>query len=91
MVPLLVLWKGYTQRAAHAISLGAIIPISAAGVLTFGAAGEVQLKEAAALSIGAIVGAQIGARVLARASETTLKLGFGVLLLIVAALMAAGR
>ena len=33
MVPLLVLWGGYGQRDAHAVSLGAIIPISAAGVV----------------------------------------------------------
>jgi uncharacterized membrane protein YfcA len=91
MVPLLVLWAGYGQREAHAASLGAIIPISAAGVLTFGAAGELQVKEAAALAVGAIVGAQAGARVLARARERTLKLGFGALLLVVSALMVVGR
>jgi uncharacterized membrane protein YfcA len=91
MVPLLVLWSGYGQREAHAASLGAIVPISAAGVLAFGVAGEVRLKEAAALALGAIVGAQVGARVLARARERTLKLGFGVFLLLVAALMAVGR
>lgn len=91
MVPLLVLWSGYGQREAHAASLGAIVPISAAGVLAFGAAGEVRAKEAVALAIGAIAGAQVGARVLARASERVLKLGFGLLLLVVAALMAVGR
>src|SRR4029450_4714625 len=46
MVPLLVLFGGYGQRNAHAVSLGAIIPISAAGVLTFGVAGEIRLLEA---------------------------------------------
>lgn len=91
MVPLLVLWSGYSQREAHVASLGAIIPISAAGVITFGAAGEVRLKEAAALALGAIAGAQVGARLLARARERTLKLAFGVFLLLVAALMAVGR
>ena len=91
MVPLLVLWGNYSQRAAHAASLGAIVPISLAGVLTFGAAGEVRVTEAVALAAGAIVGAQAGARVLARARERTLKLGFGALLLVVAVLMAVGR
>ena len=91
MVPLLVLWGRYGQRDAHAASLGAIVPISAAGVLAFGAAGEVRPKEAAALALGAIAGAQVGARVLARARERTLKLGFGSFLLVVAALMAVGR
>lgn len=90
MVPLLVLWAGYPQREAHAASLGAIIPISAAGVITYGAAGEVRLPEAVALAVGAIAGAQIGARALARADERTLKLGFGALLLLTAVLMAVG-
>ena len=61
MVPLFVLWGGYGQRDAHAVSLGAIIPISAAGVLVFGAAGEIRLWEALALAAGSIVGAQAGA------------------------------
>jgi uncharacterized protein len=91
MVPLLVLWSRYSQRDAHAASLGAIVPISLAGVLTFGAAGEVRATEAVALAAGAIVGAQAGARVLARARDRTLKLGFGALLLVVALLMAVGR
>ena len=91
MVPLLVLLGGFGQRNAHAVSLGAIIPISAAGVLTFGAAGEVRPVEALALAAGSIVGAQAGARLLARADERRLKLAFGVFLLIVAALMAVAR
>jgi uncharacterized protein len=91
MVPLLVLWGGYGQRDAHAVSLGAIIPISAAGVLTFGAAGEIRVWEALALAVGSIAGAQVGARLLARADERTLKLAFGVFLLVVAVVMAVGR
>jgi uncharacterized protein len=88
MVPLLVLWGGFGQRDAHAVSLGAIIPISAAGVLTFGAAGEIQVWEALALAVGAIAGAQVGARLLARVDERKLKLAFGVFMLIVAVLLA---
>ena len=91
MVPLLVLWGGYGQRDAHAVSLGAIIPISAAGVVTFGAAGEIRIWEALALAAGSILGAQAGARLLARADERKLKLAFGVFLLIVAVVMAVGR
>jgi hypothetical protein len=88
MVPLLVLWARYGQREAHAASLGAIVPISAAGALTFGAAGEVRIGYAIALALGAILGAQLGARALARASEPTLKLSFGCFLLLVAIVMA---
>jgi uncharacterized protein len=87
MVPLLVLWGGFGQRDAHAVSLGAIIPISAAGVLTFGVAGEIQVWEALALAVGAIAGAQVGARLLARVDERKLKLAFGVFMLIVAVLL----
>lgn len=87
MVPLLVLWGGFGQRDAHAVSLGAIIPISAAGVLTFGAAGEIQVWEALALAVGAIAGAQAGARLLARVDERKLKLAFGVFMLIVAVVL----
>lgn len=91
MVPLLVFWARLGQREAHAASLGAIVPISAAGVLTFGVAGEVRPKEALALALGAVVGALVGARVLARARERPLKLGFGLFLILVAVLMAVGR
>jgi len=58
MVPLLVLWASYGQRDAHAISLGAIIPISIAGIATYGIAGEVRWWDALALAAGSIVGAQ---------------------------------
>jgi uncharacterized protein len=91
MVPLLVLWAGYGQRDAHAVSLGAIIPISAAGVLAFGAAGEIRFWEALALAAGSIAGAQAGARLLARADERKLKLSFGLFLVVVAVFMAVGR
>jgi hypothetical protein len=89
MVPLLVLWAGYAQRQAHATSLGAIIPISIAGIATYGAAGEVQWWEALALAAGAVVGAPIGAGVLARIDERLLKVIFGTFLLAVAVLLAA--
>jgi uncharacterized protein len=91
MVPLLVLWAGYGQRNAHAISLGAIIPISAAGVITFGAAGEIQVWEALALAAGSIAGAQVGASMLSRIDERLLKLVFGSFMLVVAVLLAVGR
>jgi uncharacterized membrane protein YfcA len=91
MVPLLVLWAGYGQRNAHAVSLGAIIPISAAGVLAFGLAGEIRYWEALALAAGSIVGAQAGARLLARADERKLKLAFGLFLIVVALTMAVAR
>lgn len=87
MVPLLVLWAGYAQRDAHALSLGAIIPISLAGIATYGIAGEVRVWDALALSIGAVAGARVGAGLLARLDEHVLKLAFGAFLVCVAVLM----
>jgi uncharacterized membrane protein YfcA len=88
MVPLLVLWAGYRQREAHAMSLGAIIPISVAGILTFGIAGEVRWLDAAALALGAVVGARLGAGLLARVEERPLKIAFGCFLVAAAIAMA---
>jgi uncharacterized membrane protein YfcA len=79
MVPLLVFWAGYSQRDAHAMSLGAIIPISLAGVITFGAAGQVRLSYAVALTLGSIVGARVGVAFLSRLGERPLKIAFGLL------------
>jgi uncharacterized membrane protein YfcA len=77
MVPLLVFWAGYRQRDAHAMSLGAIIPISLASVITFGAAGEVRVGYAVALTLGSIVGARVGVGLLSRIGERPLKIAFG--------------
>lgn len=87
MVPLLVLWAGYGQRDAHAMSLGAIIPISLASVVTYGAAGKVHTGVAVALAIGSVAGARIGADALSRIDEHRLKLVFGLFLGAVAILM----
>ena len=87
MVPLLVLWAHYRQRDAHAMSLGAIIPISIAGIATYGVAGEVRYWQALCLAAGSIVGAGLGARLLARLDERLLKVVFGTFLIGVAVLL----
>jgi uncharacterized protein len=87
MVPLLVLWAGYGQRDAHAASLGAIIPISVAGILTYGIAGRVNWVDAGALAVGAVAGARLGAGMLVRIDERVLKIVFGCFLLAVSITM----
>jgi uncharacterized protein len=87
MVPLLVIWARYGQRDAHAASLGAIIPISIAGIATYGVAGHVKVGPAAALIVGSVLGARIGAGMLARIDERLLKIVFGAFLVGVAMLM----
>ena len=88
IVPLLVIWAGYAQRDAHAWSLGAIVPIALAGLIAYGVAGRVQLPEAAALTVGSLVGAAIGADLLSRLPERTLKLAFGLALIAISLSMA---
>jgi uncharacterized membrane protein YfcA len=87
MVPLLVLRAGYSQKDAHAVSLGAIIPISVAGVATYGIAGKVHPWEAVALAVGSIGGARIGAGALAQIDDRRQKLVFALFLAAVAILM----
>jgi uncharacterized membrane protein YfcA len=87
MVPLLVLRAGYSQKDAHAVSLGAIIPISIAGVATYGIAGKVHPWEAIALAVGSIGGARIGAGALANIDDKRLKLVFALFLFAVGILM----
>ena len=84
MVPLLVLWLGVDQRSAHAASLGAIIPISIAGIASYGLAGEVDVAAAVALAVGAGVGARAGAQLLADLDPHRLKVVFGAFLVRVA-------
>jgi uncharacterized membrane protein YfcA len=87
MVPLLVLWAAYGQRDAHAMSLGAIIPISIAGIATYGVAGEVHWWDALGLAAGSILGARLGAGMLARIDERLLKIIFGLFLVGIAILV----
>jgi uncharacterized membrane protein YfcA len=89
MVPLLVLRAGYRQRDAHAMSLGAIIPISLASVVTYGVAGQVRIGYALALTAGSVVGARVGAGLLARIQERPLKIVFGLFLGAVSILLVA--
>lgn len=87
MVPLLVLWSRIPQRHAHAVSLGAIVPISIAGVATYGIGGHVRWWDALALSAGSIAGARVGTGMLARISDRALKVVFGIFLVVVAAVL----
>jgi len=91
IVPLLVLWVRYGQREAHAASLAAIIPISIAGIATYGIAGQVKVWPAVALAAGSIAGARVGAGLLAHIDERFLKALFGAFLLGVAVLMVVRR
>lgn len=88
IVPMLVLVAHLSQHGAHATSLAAVVPIALAGSLFFGREGNVDVRIALFLAVGSLVGAPLGAKAMAGLGEATLKVAFGLLLIVVGALIA---
>ncbi len=66
MVPLLLLVARLEDRRAAATSLAAIVPASAAGVVTYAAHGDVAVGVALVVAAGAMAGSLVGTRLLRR-------------------------
>lgn len=81
IVPLLVLWLGYDERAATATSLAAIVFIAAFAAGVQGAYGNVNLLDAALVGVPAILGVLIGAWLQQRLETRSISLLFAALLL----------
>jgi uncharacterized protein len=82
IVPLLVLWLGYDERAATGTSLAAIVFIAAFAAATQGLYGNVRLLDALLVGIPAIGGVTLGAWLQQRLRARTIPLLFsGVLVL----------
>ena len=79
MVPALVLVAGFTQHRAHATSLLAVIPIAVVGALIYALDDSISLGTGALLAVGGLVGAPLGARIMAGLRDSTLKIVFGCL------------
>lgn len=88
IVPMLVLACGFDQHRAHVTALATGILLGGAAASTYALEGSVDPGVAAALAIGSMAGVPIGARVMARMSAPVLTSAFGILLIVVAALMA---
>lgn len=86
-VPLLVLVAHLAEREATATSLGAIGITALAGVVVFGARGEVDVAYAALVGLPAAAGAVVGTTLQQRVTTSTLTYGFAVLLVAVGALL----
>jgi uncharacterized protein len=82
VVPGLVLWLGLSQRRASGTSAAAIVPTSAAAMLSFGIGGSVNWHAAALIIVGSLAGAWLGAWLADRLDERFLTVSFSVLLLI---------
>jgi uncharacterized membrane protein YfcA len=89
-VPLLVLVAHLSEREATATSLGAIGITALAGVVVFGARGEVDVAYAALVGLPAAAGAVAGTTLQQRVTTSTLTYGFALLLLVVGFLLLLG-
>ena len=90
IVPLLVLLLGFAQHAAHATSLAAIILTATAGAVAFGRDGAVDVGAALLIAAGAVAGAYVGASLMRRLSPGNLRIGFGVIVVLVSLQMVLG-
>ena len=88
LVPGIVAVLRRSQREAVANSLAAIIPMAAIGAIVYYVGAprpHVRIDLGLALAAGGIAGALLGARLAQRVSERNLRIGFAVLVLLVAA------
>jgi uncharacterized membrane protein YfcA len=84
IVPLLVLWLGYGTREATGTSLGAIVVIAAAAMVTQGAYGNVHVGDGLLVGVPAVGGVLAGTALQQRVDPRTVSLLFAALLVVVA-------
>ena len=82
IVPGLVMVAGLEPRLAHGTSLAAVLPISAASLITYWGQGHVDWPAAAWLALGAASGSLIGTHLLAVTSKRALAYIFSSVLVI---------
>jgi uncharacterized membrane protein YfcA len=89
LVPLLVA-VGFERHRAHATSLAAIVFIAAAGAISFGVSGEIDLALGVTVGIGGVLGSVFGATVMHRVSARALTIVFALVLLVAAIRLITG-
>lgn len=80
VVPGLMMFAKMEQRRAHGTSLAAVLPISAASLVTYWLHDHVDWPVALWLTVGALAGAYVGASLLAIISKRNLALVFAIVL-----------
>jgi uncharacterized protein len=80
IVPLLVLWLGYEERAATATSLAAIVFIAAFAASVQGLYGNVRVLDAVLVGVPAVIGVLIGTSLQQRLQGRSISLMFAALL-----------
>jgi len=82
IVPLLMLWLGYEERAATATSLAAIVFIAAFAAAVQGAYGNVDVLDAALVGVPAVGGVLIGTWLQQRLQAGSIALLFAAVLIV---------
>jgi uncharacterized membrane protein YfcA len=80
IVPLLVLWLGYDERAATATSLAAIVFIAGFAAATQGLYGNVHVLDALLVGVPAVAGVLLGTSLQQRLQERSIALLFAAVL-----------
>jgi uncharacterized membrane protein YfcA len=82
IVPLLVLWLGYDERAATGTSLGAIVVIAAGGAAVQGGYGNVHVLDGVLVGVPALAGVVGGTWLQQRVPLRAISLLFAALLVV---------
>lgn len=85
MVPVLVLFFGFTQHKAQGTTLALLmIPVGIFGVMNYHKTGNVDIKTALLLCCGFVLGSYLGSKTAISLSQDALRKIFAVLMVIVA-------
>ena len=84
VVPLLILWFGYSERAATGTSLAAIGIIAVFAAIAQAAYGNVDLLQGLVVATPAVAGVVVGTGLQQRVPERTISLLFAALLVVIA-------
>lgn len=92
IVPSLIFWFGFSQQEAQGTTLGLLVPpIGILAAWTYYQQGYVNLKVAALICLGFVVGGFLGAKVAVVLPSEILKKIFGVVLLLISIKMIFGN
>lgn len=88
IVPALVYFIGFSQKAAQGTSLGVLLlPVGILGVLQYYKQGHIDMKVVGYLSIGFIVGGYFGSKIALTISQESAKKIFAILMIVIAVKM----
>ncbi len=92
MIPLLILWVGFTQHQAQGTSLAVLsVPVTLLAAFNYYKEGHVNWKFATIMAITFVIGGYLGSKLAVSIDQSLLKKIFGGVLLIVALKMILGK